>query len=503
MGKPQPKESANEIRNVFLAKSMNDIETVALIAGGHAFGKTHGACKDGAGKPPNEDPKNPWKGLCGNGKGEDTFTSGFEFPWTTKPTKWDTEYIQNLFFYEWEHIKGEGDCVQWKVRQPKNSSITLNPTTISSGGTHNQSIGMLTSDIALIVDDQYRSIMRGYYYHIDSFRKEFKNAWYKFTTQDMGPRSRCKGNNVPVGNMATTWDLSWQYPLPKQEFLAEEDDFTNIKTKLKQSLERFADQSLGRFIRLAWQCSSTFRSTDYFGGCNGARIQYAPQKKWEVNKHLEETINYLKVFPGRDDNLISFADMIVLAGYVAIELSGGNTMKFCGGRVDAADSQGLKDWMQPIITASASDHSIELLKDTIRRSGLNTHEFIALYGGGYVIGDTSPNCDVGIYCKRGQKLHEYTELSNLFFQKLSKLPDYELGGGETYKVSSDGRHYFYHIDLEFMKDPELKDISFEYAHSNDIFLEAFARAWEKLSNLDSFDGYTSIPCDRTTSNCKY
>merc|ERR1712223_374962 len=250
MGEPNPKLSINDVRDAFGRMNMNDSETVALIGGGHSFGKTHGACPDGPGNPPNVDPEHPWQGLCGPGKGEDTFTSGFEFPWTTTPTRWDTEYFQNLLNFKWTVDKGPGDHYQWRVVGPS-------PSTPSANGSFQQNIGMLTSDIALIWDDTYIEIVRSWANNLEAFNWAFSNAWYKLTTRDMGPASRCTGNNV-------TPPQPWQFPLPDPPSTLA--DFDAVKSDL---LEMMDNRHMGQWARTAWQCASTFRKTDFLGGCMG------------------------------------------------------------------------------------------------------------------------------------------------------------------------------------------------------------------------------------------
>ena len=261
LGQPEPVGSAQDIRDVFGRMDMNDTETVALIGGGHAVGKAHGACPAGPGPAPVEDPLNPWPGLCGSGRGEDTFTSGFELPFTTRPTQWDNEYFRNLLDYEWSVLMGPGGHFQW---EPVVSADQVPPTAVSADGSHNQTIGLLTSDVALVHDGQYRRIVAHFAEDWSDFSAQFAAAWYKLTTRDMGPRSRCSNQDTAPPPQ------HWQNPLPPREVPV--PDWEGVRERIQVVLEE-KEEAYGLFTRLAWQCSSTFRGTDYLGGCNGARIR--------------------------------------------------------------------------------------------------------------------------------------------------------------------------------------------------------------------------------------
>ena len=260
LGIPIPSGSAADIRDVFGRMDMNDTETVALIGGGHSFGKAHGACPDGPGPSPVEDPLNPWPGKCGTGKGEDTFTSGFELPFTTKPTSWDKEYFENLINYKWFVHLGPGGHNQWS---PEVEDGEEPPSAVSAGGFGRQNVGLLTSDVALMYDDNYRDLVTRFAGDLDDFDQKFAHAWYKLTTRDMGPRSRCVNEDAPPAQ-------PWQNPLPERtEPLP---DFALVRLSVRTIL-RSVGEATGLFTRLAWQCASSFRATDYLGGCNGARIR--------------------------------------------------------------------------------------------------------------------------------------------------------------------------------------------------------------------------------------
>ena len=487
MGNPIPKDSASDVRSTFGRMAMSDVETVALIGGGHAFGKTHGPCPSGAGKAPNEDPKNSWQGMCGSGKGDDTFTSGFEFPWTTKPTQWDNEYFQNLVNYHWYVHEGPGGHFQWSINSTKDSSSSI-PSAPSASGSKKQHIGMLTSDISLLNDPKgsYQKIVHEWAKDGTAFSKAFSNAWYKLMARDMGPVSRCIGKNVPPAQ-------PWQYPLPDPpSTLANFDD---VKIDILELLDG-NELLIGKFVRLAWQCSSTFRRTDYLGGCNGARIRFPPQTTWSVNKNLDVPLNVLKPIKEKYGKSLSWADLIILAGNTAVEKSGGSKIDFCGGRTDAQDGEG-SAYLKPFINGGSEDNNL-FLRDTINLSGLSLYEYTALYGAGYVIGDVE-DCD-GLYCRRDL---QYTskgatyKLSNVFFKTLLAEEWEEHQASDKYLFKAKDKELFmYKVDLEFKYDPELQSIALEYASNNDLFLNQFALAWEKLSIIDRFDGPYGNVCKK-------
>eukprot|EP00092_Neocalanus_flemingeri_P034517 GFUD01037532.1.p1 GENE.GFUD01037532.1~~GFUD01037532.1.p1 ORF type:complete len:735 (-),score=126.35 GFUD01037532.1:88-2292(-) len=485
MGVPVPKKSSIDIRDVFGRMNMNDTETVALIGGGHSFGKTHGACPAGAGKSPKEDPENPWSGLCGSGKGNDTFTSGFEFPWTTNPTVWDNEFFKNLLAFEWQIYKGPGSHFQWTMKG------NHRPVAPSVDGKRKQTIGMLTTDLALIHDDSYLKIVKTFASDLGAFDHAFAHAWYKLTTRDMGPVTRCVGDNIPPAQ-------PWQYPLPSTpENLP---NFKSVRKDIRKILNR-NQKSIGAFVRLAWQCISTFRSTDYLGGCNGARIRFSPQKDWSVSKNLNKALYLLSPVKEKFGESLSWADLIVLTGNTAIEKSGGNRMKFCGGRTDAKDGEGSTN-LEPKITGDFHD-SLPQFKEFIKLLGLTQNEFAVINAAGYAIGDTN-SCD-GLFCKRDFKETvsaikdaKYNIISNIFFKILEqeKWSEYTVQDPFPKKLyKANGSPIFmFSTDLMFKDDPDLKAVAQNYIDDNDRFLDDFAAAWTKLSNSDRFDGPTGNIC---------
>jgi len=512
LGDPNPIESAKDIRDVFGRMDMDDTETVALIAGGHEFGKTHGACskKHAQGEPPKKNPNNPkkwWVGKCGSGgmkgKGVNTFTSGLEFPWTSNPISWDYEYASNLFKYKdsWkkEESPGGPSRYQWSCPNCRHA-----PRAIGNG---TQKIGMLTTDIALLLDPKYRKILKNFHDCPSCLDEAFKNAWYKLTTRDMGPQSRCINKDAPPPQ-------PWQHPLPKPCKL---DNYAMVKKEIEEMIQSDSKMS-GRFARLSFQCSSTFRSTDYLGGCNGARIRLEPQKDWPVNENLEMTLEKLqpiKITFGED---LSWADLIILAGNVAVEQHFGVKFaeeEFCPGRSDAMEGEGGPDYIKPKIGNAYDETNALLLNDVITTSGLTKREFTALYGGGYVIGEAE-DCN-GLFCLRRSFVKDkvlvpknkpisgaYRQAKiaqNTFFKLLSTEKNwvemetqsiYDIRGITIYKAKGK-EEYMLPQDFVFRDDLELKKFSKEF-ENNDVFIKAFKKAWVKLANIDRFDGPTGNAC---------
>ena len=315
MGNPIPKLSALDVRDSFGRMAMNDSETVALIGGGHAFGKTHGACPKGPGSPPNVDPANSWPGECGygkdKGKGANAFTSGIEGPWTTNPTKWDNSYFQNLLQHKWQVHRGPGGAWQWKVNG-------TSPVAPAAHGQGTQPIQMMTSDLSLVEDAEYKKIVELFAKDGAAFDNAFKHAWYKLTTRDMGSVRRCVGPDVPPAQ-------PFQYPLPEApKHLA---NFEEVAAAVEKIIDS-AQTTSADFLRLAFQCASTFRVTDKQGGCDGARIRFSPQADWAVNKGLDAVLAQLLKIKRDFGSGLSYADLIVLAGTVAVEKLSGKEMSF-------------------------------------------------------------------------------------------------------------------------------------------------------------------------------
>mmetsp|Transcript_24497 Transcript_24497/g.64636 ORF Transcript_24497/g.64636 Transcript_24497/m.64636 type:complete len:704 (-) Transcript_24497:138-2249(-) len=475
MGRPSPSESAPQVRDVFLRMGMNDTETVALIGGGHAFGKAHGACTAGHGPSPNEDPRNPWPGLCGSGKGNDTFTSGFEGPWTTNPTVWDNQFFRNLLENDWVVHTGPGGHFQWKVKNPSGTLAR---------------IMMLTTDISLLHDDSYRQIVQEFTADQSKLDRAFAHAWYKLTTRDMGPVTRCSGPDVPPAQ-------PFQYPLPPApQSLA---DFSRVRGTVRDILRSSSYYHGALFVRLASRCASTFRATDHLGGCNGGRIRFSPQKDWHDNTGLDRALPLLEPVKERFGDGLSWADLIVLAGTVAAEEAGAPPMRFCGGRSDAVDGAGSealqpKSYAGSNVTAAELRSQIVELKNQIRVMGLSYREFAALHGGGRSLGEL--HGEGGGF--DGARTSDPTRLSSGYFGMLlaEEWEVYQVPGNGTWQYKAKGKDLLMlGVDLLFRYDAELLAIAQGYASDNGLFLRDFAAAWTKLMNADRFKGPTGNVCD--------
>ena len=366
-GNPVPSLSAGDVRDTFARMGMNDGETVALIGGGHAFGKTHGACPLGAGPSPKEDPANPWPGLCGSGVGVDTFTSGFEGPWVPTPTSWSNSYFSMLLNFDWEVWTGPGNHSQWRV------TGATSPTApgVAPGGPR-EPIMMMTSDLSLLEDPEnsYQQYVQQFNEDSAAFDDAFAAAWYKLTARDMGPHARCIGDDVPPPQ-------PWQFPLPPPPPPADLPDFEEVREAVSRAIiepnpvlppDEYDGQPYygALFVRLAWACASTFRSTDYLGGCNGARIRFPPQRDWPVNTALDGALAVLLPVKEQFGDPLSWADLIALAGTVALEDaaaagagggagSGLPPMEFCGGRTDAPVYDGGSDDLEPRVIGLANE----------------------------------------------------------------------------------------------------------------------------------------------------
>lgn len=481
MGQPRPDLSARDVRDAFGRMAMNDSETVSLIGGGHAFGKTHGACPAGPGPSPREDPYNPWPGKCGTGKGKDAFTSGFEGPWTPVPTQWDNDYFVNLLKYEWEAHKGPGGHFQWRVA---NASSPIAPG--PQGG--NQSIMALTSDVSLTKDPtgRYQEIVKDFAENPQHFDYAFMHSWYKLTTRDMGPVTRCVGKDVPEPQ-------PFQFPLPPTPDSSKLVNFTEVAIAVAVELD--ADKAMGpSLVRLAWRCAGTYRRTDYQGGCNGARIRFSPQKDWSVNRGLDKVLNFLKPIKERFDQpkLLSWADLIALAGTVALKVAskGRLDLPFCAGRTDAQDGEGSK-YLAPRITGNINE-SIDLFKDYINVMGLSLAEFVAL-SGAHSYGTMHKNA-TGY---SGSWTADPFTFSNDYFTTLlqEQWEPYTVPETKRKMFKASGKDLFMlKTDLIIKADPEMLAIAQEFAGDENLFFTKFADAWTKLMNADRFDGPTGNLC---------
>eukprot|EP00164_Ancoracysta_twista_P001494 GFYU01001958.1.p1 GENE.GFYU01001958.1~~GFYU01001958.1.p1 ORF type:complete len:719 (-),score=245.26 GFYU01001958.1:159-2315(-) len=478
MGQPIPEKSAGEVRDTFGRMAMNDTETVALIGGGHAFGKTHGACPAGAGPAPKDDPENPWPGKCGTGKGKDAFTSGFEGPWTTDPTTFDNSYYKTLVDYKWKVVKGPGGHYQWHVADGEHPLVAPG----AFGG--KQDVMMLTSDMSLKFDPEgsYQKIIKEFAQNQEEFANHFGHAWYKLMSRDMGPVTRCVGPDVPPAR-------EFQYPLPPTP--SKLADFNAVADDVRGAIKSEGDNG-AFFVRLAWQCASTYRQTDYLGGCNGARIRFSPQKDWPVNAALDQALNKLAPVKEKYGDTLSWADLIVLAGTVAVEDAAGVEMSFCGGRTDAQDGEG-STYLKPELSGDFTDKS-SALRRSINLLGLTKREYVALSGGhslGKMHVDRSGYS--GAWTTNPSKLdNEYFKLLLSEEWEPHHVPDsskvqYKAAGKDLYMLKT---------DLMLTWDAELLAIVQDYAGDNELFTKEFSAAWTKLMNADRFDGPTGNVCNK-------
>ena len=503
-GNPDPLAAARDIRETFGRMAMNDEETVALIAGGHTFGKTHGAADADkyVGPEPEassiEEQSLGWNNTYRSGKGEDTITSGLEGAWTTTPTKWSNNYFENLFGYDWELTKSPAGAYQWipKSGQGKDSV----PDAHISNKFHAPI--MLTTDIALREDPLYHPISKRFFENPKKFADTFARAWFKLTHRDMGPKERYLGPFVP------NEELIWQDPIPKvMHELVNSDDVENLKNEILTS-----GLSISQLVSTAWASASTFRGSDKRGGANGARIALEPQKDWKVNNpdELSEILKVLKEIQNKfnssqtGNKRISLADLIVLAGSSGIEKSIKNAGKeicipFNPGRSDAIQdmtdvasfsvlepkSDGFRNYAQ--FNNQLSEE--EMLIDKAQLLTLTAPEMTVLIGGLRVLNINSDHSNNGVFTEKKETL------SNDFFKNLLDM-------NITWKSISDSQDFFIgsdrntneikwkgtRVDLIFGSNSELRSISEVYAcnDSEQLFLNDFVSAWTKVMNLDRF-----------------
>jgi len=507
-GKPDPIAAARDIRETFARMAMNDEETVALIAGGHTFGKTHGAAdpKKYVAREPEgasiEDQGLGWKNSFGKGNGDETISSGLEVTWTTTPTKWSNNFFENLFRYEWELTKSPAGAQQWT---PKNGAgAGTVPDAHDSSKRHAPS--MLTTDLALRMDPAYGKISRRFYENPQEFADAFAKAWYKLTHRDMGPISRYLGPLVPAEPQL------WQDPVPAVDHeLIAEKDIAALRSKILAS-----GLSISQLVTTAWASASTFRGSDKRGGANGARIRLAPQKDWDVNEPAElakvlgklETIQ--KEFNGSQSNgnrgkKISLADLIVLAGNVAVEEAAkkaGHDVKipFSPGRTDASQEQTdthafavlepTADGFRNYLRIGHKKSAEELLLDRAQLLTLTAPEMAVLIGGMRVLNANFRQSKEGVFTNRPETL------TNDFFVNLLGMNTewkasttaegmYEGHDRATGKVKWTGTR----VDLVFGSNSQLRAIAEVYAcdDAKGTFVRDFAAAWNKVMNLDRYD----------------
>jgi catalase-peroxidase len=484
--------------------AMNDEETVALIAGGHTFGKTHGAGpSSNVGPEPEaagiEQQGFGWKNSFGTGKGGDAITSGLEVIWTTKPTKWSNEFFEHLFRYEWELTKSPAGANQWKPKGDAGNGTVPDPHDPSK----RRSPAMLTTDLALRLDPAYEKISRRFYEHPDQFADAFARAWFKLTHRDMGPRERYLGPEVPAE------ELIWQDPIPAVDHkLIDKQDIAALKDKILAS-----GLSISQLVSTAWASASTFRGSDKRGGANGARIRLTPQKNWEVNQP-EQLAKVLKTLEGIQSEFngkpsggkkVSLADLIVLAGCAGVEKAAKNaghsvTVPFTPGRADASQKQTdvesfavlepIADGFRNYLKRKYSVASETLLVDKAQLLTLTAPEMAVLVGGLRVL-----NANVG-QAKHGVFTNRPEALTNDFFLNLldmgtewkavSNAQDvFEGHDRKTGKVKWTGTR----VDLIFGSNSQLRALAEVYGSSDaqEKFVHDFVAAWDKVMNLDRFD----------------
>jgi catalase-peroxidase len=496
--------AAHDIRETFARMAMNDEETVALIAGGHTFGKTHGAAPPTyVGPEPEaagiEEQGLGWKNSFGTGKGGDAITSGLEVIWTTAPTKWDNGFFEHLFGYEWELTNSPAGAHQWKPKGDAGAGTVPDPHDPSK----RRAPSMLTTDLALRFDPAYEKISRRFYENPDEFADVFARAWFKLTHRDMGPRARYLGPEVP------TEELLWQDPIPAVDHkLIEEQDIAALKGKILAS-----GLSVAQLVSTAWASASTFRGSDKRGGANGGRIRLTPQKDWEANQP-EQLAKVLKTLEGIQGEFngkqsggkkVSMADLIVLAGCAGVEQAAKNgghtvTVPFRPGRTDASQEQtdvesfavlepiadGFRNYQKAKYSVSAET----LLVDKAQLLTLTAPEMTVLIGGLRVLNTNFGQTKHGVFTNRPEAL------TNDFFLNLLDM-------GTEWKAVSDAQDVFEgrdrktgqlkwtgtRVDLIFGSNSQLRALAEVYGSSDakEKFVHDFVAAWNKVMELDRFE----------------
>ncbi|MEI6590086.1 MAG: catalase/peroxidase HPI [Verrucomicrobiota bacterium] len=500
-GRPDPVASAKDIRETFARMAMNDEETVALIAGGHTFGKTHGAASAGhVGVEPEAagiaEQGLGWASTYGSGKGSDTITSGLEVTWTTTPTQWSNNYFENLLRYEWQLEKSPAGANQWVA---KDAELTV-PHAFDS--TKKQRPTMLTTDIALRADPAYEKISRHFLANPDAFADAFGRAWFKLTHRDMGPKVRYLGSEVPQE------DLIWQDPLPRLDHpLIEAKDISALKVKILAS-----GLSISELVSTAWASASTYRGSDMRGGANGARIRLAPQKDWEINQPARLS-KVLKVLEGIQQSFnaeqslgkkVSLADLIVLAGNAAVESAANKAgtsvaIPFTPGRVDASQAQtdvesfsvleptadGFRNYLKTRYSLPAE----QMLIDKAQLLGLTAPEMTVLIGGLRVLNANYGKSQQGVFTNRPEVLTtdffvNLLDMNNRVKPTSSSEELFEVCDRSTGDVKWTATR----VDLVFGSNSQLRALAEVYAQSDSQtkFVHDFTAAWNKVMNADLF-----------------
>ena len=498
---PDPLLAAHDIRETFGRMAMNDYETVALVAGGHTFGKSHGAAPEShKGLEPEgskiQDQATGWNSNYKSGLGVDTISSGIEGAWTTNPIKWDMGYFENLFGYDWELTKSPAGAHQW---QPKKNGHDIEMTPDAHAKGKKNLPMMQTTDLSLKMDLKYSPISRNFHENPDEFADAFARAWFKLTHRDMGPRANYLGADVPKEVMI------WQDPVPKTKYKLKNKDIDSLKAKISKS-----GLSLSQLVTTAWASASTFRASDKRGGANGARIRLAPQKDWKVNnpKELSKVIKALekiqKGFNSKNKS-VSLADLIVLGGNVGIEKAAkaaGQKVKvpFTPGRGDASQDQtdihsfGLlepqADGFRNYVKGNYSLSSEEMLIDRANLMKLTAPEMTVLVGGMRTMNTNFDNSNNGIFTKTPGKLTNdffvnLLDMNTTWKETSDKEDLFEGKDRKTGKVKWQGTR----ADLIFGSNSQLRAFAEVYAckDSKDKFISDFVAAWTKVMNSDRFD----------------
>lgn len=497
-GNPDPMGSAHDVRETFGRMAMNDEETVALVAGGHTFGKAHGAAdpnKYVGAEPhgaPIEEMSMGWKNSFGTGVLDDTITSGIEGAWTPNPTQWDHDYFDVLLNYDWELTKSPAGAHQWTPTAASNARMA--PKAGDANG--KQALMMTTADIALKTDPAYLEISKRFHKDHKAFEDAFARAWYKLTHRDMGPVDRYLGPEVPKE------ELLWQDPIPKVNYTLSDEDITSLKKMILVS-----GLTVSQMVTTAWASASTFRGSDKRGGANGGRIRLEPQRSWEVNNpaELNKVLHVLEGIQKEFKGEVSIADLIVLAGNVGVEKAAENvgftiSVDFAQGRGDASQEQtdvesfnylepladGFRNYMRSDIQVAAED----FLVDRANLLTLTVPEMTVLVGGLRVLGANYDGSDYGVFTDN------VGSLSNDFFKNILDMT-------YTWKATSEDDRYFEgrnrktgevkfkgtRADLIFGSNSELRAICEVYGtgDGNEKFVKDFVKAWTKVMNLDRFD----------------
>ncbi|KAG9245364.1 bifunctional catalase/peroxidase [Calycina marina] len=493
-GIPDPKASAKDIRTTFGRMAMNDEETVALIAGGHTFGKTHGAApSDNVGTEPQaaglEEQGLGWNNKHGSGKGPDTITSGLEVIWTKTPTKWNNDYLEYLFKYDWELTKSPAGANQWVA---KNAERVI-PDAYDANKKHLPT--MLTSDLALINDPEYEKICRRFKDNPAEFAEAFRKAWFKLLHRDLGPRARWLGPEIPKET------LDWEDPNPVADHpLVDEHDIASLK---KDILATGIEPS--KLISTAWASASTFRGGDKRGGANGARIRLSPQKDWKVNNptQLAEVLKALEGIQGKFNSgsgikKVSLADLIVLAGAAALEKASGASVPFTPGRTDATQEQTdvetfaylepYADGFRNFGKGTPRVKTEQFLIDKSHLLTLSAPELTVLIGGLRTLGANYDGSSHGVLTKTPGKLTNDFFVNLLDMKTAWKSVDGEIFEGVDRKTG-EKKWTGTRADLVFGSHAELRAIAEVYASSDaqEKFVKDFVAAWTKVANLDRYD----------------